>query len=209
MDMAVIRIREVPGSSDGSNDSDGSNSPNAQVSFDHGEEFPAAIQNPFSEAEEERLGWYFEEYLRFPFTRNVLAEEAAKSITAYGHALFEQAFADSQAYTIYDGYRQSGLNNVQGAVRGLPQCQALPLPRISTQPGVAYYHVIHFDLHGALLPYEQVEKLPETNRYQYNDRSGRPDLQAYEGVTAFLSFECEQDDTADLVEASDLAGLLT
>ena len=78
--MGVIRIREIPGSSNGSNDTDGSISPNAQVSFEYGEEFPATIQNPFSEAEEERLAWYFEEYLRYPFMRNKLAEEAATSI---------------------------------------------------------------------------------------------------------------------------------
>src|SRR5258707_3321063 len=122
MDMGVIRIREIPGSSNGSG---GSNSPNALVSFEYGEEFPAAIQNPFSEAEEERLAWYFEEYLRFPFIRNKLAEKAAESITAYGHALFEQVFADRQAYTIYDGYVQSGLNAVQVEIVGSPQFHAL------------------------------------------------------------------------------------
>lgn len=250
--MSVIRIREIPGSSNGSG---GSNSPNALVSFEHGEEFPVTIQNPFSEAEEERLAWYFEEYLHFPFTRNVLAEEAAQSIIAYGQALFEQVFADRQAYILYDGYVQAGLNNLQVEIVGTPQFHALhwetlkdprlPQPlvlsatmvrknvksspvhttlrssptinllvvtarprggrdvgyrtisrplvdalrqarvpvnietlrpgtykalenhlrRISAQHGVGYYHVIHFDMHGAVLPYELLEKQPEANRY--------------------------------------------
>ncbi|HJT56452.1 MAG TPA: CHAT domain-containing protein, partial [Ktedonobacteraceae bacterium] len=294
--MAILRIREIPGSANGAS---AANSPNAQVSFDHGEEFPATIQNPFSAAEEKRLAWYFEDYLRFPFTRNVLAEEAAQSINAYGHALFEQVFADRDAYTLYDGYKQSGFNNVQVEIVGSPQFHALhwealkdprlpqPLvlsatmvrknvkpvvirttvqpsptinllvitarPRggrdvgyrtisrplvdslrqarvpinidilrpgtykafenhlrhISAQHGVGHYHVIHFDMHGAVLPYEALEKQPAANRYQFNDRYARPDLQPYEGVRAFLAFEGEQDDQSDLVEAAELADLLT
>src|SRR5258706_475352 len=41
------------------------------------------------------------------------------------------------------------------------------LRRISAQHDVGYYHVIHFDMHGAVLPYEQLEKQPKTNHYQY------------------------------------------
>ena len=43
----------------------------------------------------------------------------------------------------------------------------------------------------------------------YNQRFARADIQPYEGVKAFLSFESEQEDNkSDLVEASELATLL-
>ena len=84
--MAVIRIREIPGSPNGSS---------AVVSFDHGEEYPITIKDPFSTTDEEQqLEWYFEEHLRFPFTRKVQAKAAADSIITYGETLFEQVFAD-------------------------------------------------------------------------------------------------------------------
>src|SRR6266567_5065421 len=102
--MAVIRIREISGSSDGSS---------AVVSFDHGEEYSITIKDPFSEADEQQLEWYFEKHLRFPFTRKVQAKTAADSINTYGEALFGQIFADHEAYALYKDYLQAGLNDVQ------------------------------------------------------------------------------------------------
>ncbi len=72
-----------------------------------------------------------------------------------------------------------------------------------------YYHVIHFDVHGAVLSYEQLQKGQQANRFVFNQRYARQDLQPYKGDKAFLSFESEQEESkADLVEASELARLL-
>jgi len=48
----------------------------ATVRFDDQGEYQIAIRSPFSEQEEERLEWYFEQYLRFPFVRQVEAQAA-------------------------------------------------------------------------------------------------------------------------------------
>lgn len=82
------------------------------------------------------------------------------------------------------------------------------LRAITTKHGVGYYHMLHFDVHGGLLEYEQFQHGPEGSRYLYQKRYGRADLQPYEGVKAFLFLEGEQDEQADPVEASELAHLL-
>ena len=79
--------------------------------------------------------------------------------------------------------------------------------------GVGYYHVVHFDLHGALLSYDDYNKIQEqaeANPHMYKDTSryGRPQIETYEGRKAFVSFEHVEENTADLVEASELASLL-
>ncbi len=269
--MAVIRIQER---------SEESGSFHATLSFQYGAEFSITIKDPFTEAEEERLAWYFEEHLRFPFTRKVQAKAAADSIISYGEALFGQVFADRDAYATYNKeYLQAGLNSVQVEIAGSPQFHTLhwealkdpnlrqplalqatmvrknlkpatisatvqPSPiinllivtarphgrqdvgyrtisrplvealrranvpvqieilrpgtykalenhlrTVTAQHGVGYYHVIHFDMHGALLSYEQLRQGQEPNSYQFNDRYARAELQPYEGVRAFLSFE--------------------
>ena len=90
--MTVIRIQEQK-------DREGAN---ATVSFDDQGDYPATINNPFDEAAEQRLEWYFEEHLRFPFTEQVRASDAGKSLQTYGEALFKQVFAD-EAYGEYIG----------------------------------------------------------------------------------------------------------
>ncbi len=287
--MAVIRIREISGEQ---------SSPNATLSFEHGEEYPITISDPFSEVEEQQLAWYFEDHLRFPFTRKVQAKAAAGSIITYGEALFGQVFADREAYAIYKDHLQAGLNNVQLEIAGSPQFHTLhwealkdphlpqplvlqvimmrknlrpsavratvrPSPtinllivtsrpfgkqdvgyrtisrpmvetlgranipvqieilrpgtykalenhlrEISATHGVGYYHVIHFDVHGAVLSYAELQQEQEASRYLYNQRYGRQDLQPFEGVKAFLALEGEQANQADLVEAAELADLL-
>jgi hypothetical protein len=287
--MAVIRIREHTGEQ---------GTPNAILSYEHGEEFPITIRDPFAEGEEEQLAWYFEEHLRFPFTRKVQAKTAADSIITYGEALFEQVFVDREAYALYKDYLQGGLNNVQVEIAGSPQFHALhwealkdpnlpqplvlqtimmrknlkpsavraivrPSPTIkllivtsrpfgkqdvgyrtisrpmvetlgranipvqieilrpgtykalenhlremSAKYGVGYYHVIHFDVHGAVLSYQDLQQEQAASRYLYNQRYGRQDLLSYEGVKAFLALESEQDNQSDLVEAAELANLL-
>jgi tetratricopeptide (TPR) repeat protein len=75
--------------------------------------------------------------------------------------------------------------------------------------GANFYHIIHLDMHGALLTCEQVQKPSAVNRYLFKGRYGRDDLQPFDGVKAFLAFEGENQGKVDLVEASELAALLT
>ncbi|MDJ0798020.1 MAG: tetratricopeptide repeat protein [Calothrix sp. MO_167.B12] len=75
--------------------------------------------------------------------------------------------------------------------------------------GAGYYHVIHFDCHGALMSYEDIQSGVKRNRYTYQSRWGRDDIQSYEGVKAFLFLDGESKGKADPVEAGELADLLT
>lgn len=72
-----------------------------------------------------------------------------------------------------------------------------------------YYHIIHFDVHGAVLSHKQLQQEMQSNSYTFQARFGREDLKPYEGLKAFLFFEGEQKGKADPVEAGELAALLT
>jgi tetratricopeptide (TPR) repeat protein len=274
----------------------------AALFFDHSEEYPVAIHDPFSAQEEARLGWYFEEHLRFPFTDQVRAREAAASIVAYGQVLFGQLFADPEVLATYRALTQGNLAELTVEIAGPPEFHALhwealkdpklaqPLalqatfvrrnrtpqpvkatlreaptvnvllvtarpggsrdvgyrtiagPLVETlrqanlrvhidllRPGTyealvrhleatqerhgpGYYHVVHFDVHGGLLGYNQFEAMEQgldTDRFTYQMRRyGRPTLPRYDGVKAFLMLEGPQAGQADPVEAAELAGLL-
>src|SRR2546422_767408 len=58
----------------------------------------------------------------------------------------------------------------------------------TAQHGVGYYQVIHFDVHGNVLTYEQLKVGEKANPYLYNDRYARPNIQPYEGLKAYLTF---------------------
>ncbi|MFM7383153.1 MAG: CHAT domain-containing protein, partial [Microcystaceae cyanobacterium] len=77
--------------------------------------------------------------------------------------------------------------------------------------GAGYYHLIHFDAHGALLSYEQFNRSESgaDNGLVFKQRYGRRAIAPYAGVKAFLAMEGEEEDQADLVEATELADLLT
>ena len=292
--MAVIRIREQKGVL---------NSANAKVIFEGGEEYDITIHEPFSEEEERQLEWYFEDHLRFPFTRQVEASNVAKSITRYGEILFQQIFANPDVYALYRNCLRDGLNKTLVEIVGSPDFHCLhwealkdplfdvplapqttivrknivpqPLPAtvrssptinvliitarpfgkedvgyrtisrplveelrqanlpvrieilrpgtykaldnhlrdITNEHGVGYYHVVHFDVHGAVLTHEQLQQVQEeqkkrANRYQYVSSYGRAPIAIYEGRNAFLFLESEQGNTADPVEAKALATLL-
>ncbi|MFQ5814823.1 MAG: hypothetical protein ACE5I2_16720, partial [Anaerolineae bacterium] len=107
--MALISIRER-----------GVTTAGPVVSLD-GQEYPITISDPFSEKEEALLEWYFEEHLRFPFVRQVDAREAAESITRYGEALFQQVFADPEAYARYKEGVQAGLDTLRFEIAGSPE----------------------------------------------------------------------------------------
>ncbi|WP_416244997.1 CHAT domain-containing protein [Crocosphaera sp. XPORK-15E] len=75
--------------------------------------------------------------------------------------------------------------------------------------GSNYYHIIHFDLHGGLMSYQEFQKGVEKNRYLYQRGYGLEHLDAYQGVKAFLFFKGENKGKAVPVEAAELTGLLT
>jgi tetratricopeptide (TPR) repeat protein len=281
--------------------------PNATLSFDHGAPQPITIADPFGNTEEERLRWYFEDHLRFPFTHEVRARQAAESIVAYGEALFAQVFTPhADLYARYQVAVQNGLQTlhfdivgspefhqlhwealrepgrdpfvlhatmvrrstaslrsrleVQGSatinllvvtarphgrrdvgyrtisrplIEGLRQVQApvrVDLVRPGTyralvehlrrsrdEHGVGYYHIIHFDLHGAVLTHAQLAQLgslsPQTYQARLTDRYARPDLTpppdpAVDLLKAYLFFEAESTDDVDPAEADELTRLL-
>ncbi|MDB5384948.1 MAG: Tetratricopeptide 1 repeat-containing protein [Planctomycetaceae bacterium] len=82
--MSTIRIREQGGGGE------------AEVSFDNEAGYRIQVQDPFTEADEKRLEWYFEEHLRFPFVDQVRARQAGQSIARYGEQLFGQVFSDDE-----------------------------------------------------------------------------------------------------------------
>jgi hypothetical protein len=288
--MATIRIQERAG---------GTHEFQAAISFNTGPEYALTINNPFTKEEDDQLAWYFEGYLRFPFTDRVKAREAAGSIARYGESLFKRVFEENHnVYARYKAAVQAGLSTVQFEIAGSPLFHTLhwealkdpeirlplalqatmvrknlnpstieasvrPSPTIKLlivtarpsgrsdvgyrtisrplvealrqanlpvqidilRPGTykalenhlrqtsarqqeGYYQVIHFDLHGSVLTYEQLQQAQEASRHLYNERYGRSDIQPYEGAQAFLAFEGAEDTPVDRVEASELADLL-
>ena len=98
----------------------------AVVSFDYGSEYQITVRDSFEEKQEGELEWYFEEHLKFPFTKKVRAKEAAASIVTYGERLFKQVFQDNT--DIIFPYRtavQAGLERVQIEIAGSPRFHTL------------------------------------------------------------------------------------
>ena len=77
------------------------------------------------------------------------------------------------------------------------------------EKGAGHYHMIHFDCHGALLPYTTCEKVMLGGNLTFKQRYGRNPLAPYQGVKAFVVLESDVDGEEDLVEATELAALLT
>jgi CHAT domain/Tetratricopeptide repeat len=75
--------------------------------------------------------------------------------------------------------------------------------------GVGYYHIIHFDMHGKVSSYEELQQDQEELKcYQFQMRYARQEIQPYQDTKAFLFFESEEDNKADLVEAKELSDLV-
>lgn len=269
----------------------------AKVSFDQGSAYEVIVRDPFSKEEEERLEWYFEEHLKFPFTDQVKNQEAAASVITYGERLFEQVFSsEPHIFSSYKAAVLMGVDTLQIEIVGqpsfhalhwealkdpeLPQplalqatimrknliSQAIPttvcpsptinlliitarprgkrdigyrtisgplvealsqadmpvqmdilhpgtykalanhLREVTNKHGIGYYHVIHFDVHGSLLTYEEFRIMSRSMRSR---RDSRQVIQPYVGLQAFLALESERDGISDLVGAEELAALLT
>ncbi len=295
--MPTITIRERAGSTE--------QVLHATLIIDHANEFPIEIADPFSAEEEQRLEWYFEEHLRFPFTDQVKRDAAAASVKVYGEKLFDQVFKDRQAFSDYRQLCQNpGVSGLTFEIVGSPEFHRLhwealkdpdlplafaleaplirksahvqpvratlsPSPTINvllvtarpmgrgdvgyrtisrplvetlrqanlrvkidllrpatyqalverldtaraTYGGPGYYHVIHFDVHGGLLTFEQFDRIEQQKQsvgdvYLQAPRYGRDRLAKYEGQQAFLFLEEAQEGAADPIEAGELAALL-
>jgi hypothetical protein len=96
--MSLITIREKTQTDE--------NTYEAELSFDNDIPYPIIVKNPFSDKQEERLEWYFEEYSKFPFIKQVEFAQAAASVHRYVENLFEQVFSHRRAYTEYSNISQ-------------------------------------------------------------------------------------------------------
>jgi tetratricopeptide (TPR) repeat protein/type II secretory pathway predicted ATPase ExeA len=74
--------------------------------------------------------------------------------------------------------------------------------------GAGYYHMVHFDMHGGLLTFEQLGLPREAQRLTLERGYGLSTLAEYEGVQAVLSFEGDEMGQAVLVTAKDLSDRL-
>jgi len=275
---------------------------NAAVQFDNGPRYPITVSDPFSEEEEDRLQWYFEGWLGFPFTGQVKAGQAAASVADYGRRLFAQVFRDNPdvlaEYKMAMRY-EKGFAGLEFEIRGTPAFHALhwealwdpangrpfaaecafyrqndnpPAFHIRQQPsptlnvllvtarprgrqdvgyrtisrplvdalhnsalrtqidivrpgsyaalvrhlersrdrhGDGYYHIIHFDVHGSLLTFEQYQKLETAvSPHLFKGGYGQPEITPYDGLRAFLSFNGAAAGEHDLVADEVIAGLL-
>jgi tetratricopeptide (TPR) repeat protein len=285
--VTLISIREIEEDADGNN---------AEVYLDGGQRVKVKVTDPFIEEQEELLRWYFEDYIKFPFTDRVDAQRASESIKEYGEKLFNQVFANFEIHMQYKQALVSG--NLAIEIAGSPDFHklhweaikdpSLPNPLVLTVPivrrnldmqvipaklresptinllivtarpggakdvgyrtisrplvneirqaelrvkvdilrpgtyeafvnhlletrdkhGTGYYHVIHFDVHGALLTYEELDKGFKSDRFMFQTRFGRGDIKEYEGLKAFLFLEGEEENQSDPLEAGELANLL-
>jgi tetratricopeptide (TPR) repeat protein len=282
-----------------------------------GAQHEITITNSFSEEQEKRLEWYFEEWLNFPFTDKVKAKEAEADILAYGENLFNQVFGTGSVIRDYDKVRENK-PDFHLQIIGSPEFHALhweamkdpdqnrplsvdkpivrknkepvtykaevkaaPLLRvllISARPGGAkdvsyrtisrplvealetakiaaridivrpgtyealvkhleniydehgngYYHIVHLDLHGALLTYEQYKKESQNHNFGniiFKGGYAQKPVENYEGLKGFLFFndpntqkavqkavqkpikKTDKENTANPVSAEDLTGL--
>jgi len=283
----------------------------ATVQFDtYGAACPITITNPHSHEQEEQLEWYFEEWLRFPFTDKTRAESAAGSITAYGESLFSQVFRSNP--DVYMEYQKLRTGDILLEIIGTPEFHALhweslkdpnqprplavekPIIRKNITPvayqtemqrtpqsqlrvllltarpggnrdvsyrtisrplvdaletgkvaatidivrpgsfealvkhlektreqhGDGYYHMLHLDLHGALLTYQEYQEFGKSKKEptpHLFGNSGNSDyaqtaVEPYEEQRAYLLFEDNEttgQNGGNLVSADDLGRLLS
>ncbi|MCY7286575.1 MAG: CHAT domain-containing protein, partial [Cyanobacteria bacterium CAN_BIN43] len=74
------------------------------------------------------------------------------------------------------------------------------------EKGAGFYHIVHLDMHGAVISYEQLESMP-SDRFTF--RAFGKQVEPFEGVQGFLSFESGVPGKSDLRVAAELAELLT
>ncbi len=98
----------------------------ATLNIDGQSQYPVTVSDPFTEQQERELEFYFEQWIRFPFDNQTIAERAAASVQTYGEALFQQIFADPDAYSDYRQACRHGLGQLHIEIEGdSPDFQAL------------------------------------------------------------------------------------
>ncbi|MDM8564322.1 tetratricopeptide repeat protein [Candidatus Halobeggiatoa sp. HSG11] len=93
---------------------------------------------------------------------------------------------------------------------GTYQALVKQLEQVTNEYGKGYYHLLHFDVHGAVLDYEKLEagRKVEQFKFSYQARFGREDLQPFEGLKAFLFLQGDKQGQAEPLEATELSNLL-
>ena len=84
------------------------------------------------------------------------------------------------------------------------------LQQSRSQQGDGYYHLIHFDVHGSLLPYDAYQKLDadySAAPFQYKGYA-QDEIAPYDGLKAFLAFNGPEPGKPDLVADTEIGGLL-
>jgi tetratricopeptide (TPR) repeat protein len=105
--------------------------------------------------------------------------------------------------SLVDTLRSTNLPIRLSIVRpGTYEALATHLEEVHSRYGKGYYHIIHFDTHGAVLSCDKI------SRFFFRSRYGREGLRFYEGFKAFLFLEGAEAAQADPVEATELASLL-
>jgi tetratricopeptide (TPR) repeat protein len=272
-----------------------------------GSKFAIEVCDPFAgDGRERALEWYFEEWIRFPFTDTVAATSAAGSVKDYGVALFDQVFrGNRQAFAAYRGVA-GNLSEVEFVIQGDPGFQALhweamwdgDMPRplavdavmvrqrrvrngiakvqrqdsstvlnllvVTARPdeendvgyrtisrplveaietaklpvnvefvrpgtygafvrqleakGEGFYHLVHFDMHGGLMSFEQFhqaqrfsfwEAMPTAENQVFQRGYSLPNLERYDGVQAFLFFEGDEAGVPVTVTAQEMSDRLS
>ena len=74
------------------------------------------------------------------------------------------------------------------------------------EKGDGFYHIVHLDMHGAVMSYEELQSMPP-DRFTF--RAFGQDVERFEGRRGFLSFESGTPGQSDLRIAAELAELLT
>lgn len=80
------------------------------------------------------------------------------------------------------------------------------LENVKTQKGKGFYHIVHFDVHGAVLDYATAQKAETAGRITFD--YGRGELQPFEGKQAFIFLQHEQTGKAAPIGAKTLTDLL-
>jgi hypothetical protein len=118
-----------------------------RVSLPNDAKYDVTVADPAVEGDEERLAWYFEEHLRFPFLDQDWDDDAVRRLRAYGQRLFDQVFGGDAAGDYQMLARQ-----------GFDGC------RLQVQ-GTAAFHRLHWEaLYDPQLPDPAVLRLPVTRR---------------------------------------------
>jgi len=134
----------------------------ATVSFDGGSEYPVTVSDPYSHQEEDDLEWYFEAHLRAPFAEEIRAEKVARSLSAYGEALFNQLFVDRRAFAQYRQTLATGVENISFEIAGSPPFHRLHWEALK-DPALPHPLILHCSMVRRNLFPQPIEVTPRSS----------------------------------------------